>query len=381
MTRLLRTLNWIASRGHRWLGFVAGAIVIVMAMTGMLLVFKDPVVHALNPRLAHISQAFASGTQPLPLPQLLHPGLYPAEQPIARVIIDPSGERPSSLRFSASPRNAVYFDPYTGQPLKAIKGLALFSQIQEIHQHLAAGRGGKAVIDATACSVVVLCLSGSFLFLVRTAGRWRSVFRLSGRSWQQTLKQLHGLLGIWGVALFLTIALTGLYWSYGWYHRAAHSLLAGPHRAALDHPAARQATVSRATLTSWQKALDQFPHCTRRFIDLRVISSDAFWANLRCLPETPAAPPGFSGVIRVHQDHIIAQYPLAREPVGQRLLVQIAALHTGQLFGTAGRILWFIAALALAVIAATGLLTFRAHWSSSKRHRERTAASAPTRHG
>ena len=237
------------------------------------------------------------------------------------------------------------------------------------------------MIDATACSVVVLCLSGSLLFLVRTGGRWRSVFGLYRRSWQQPLKQLHGLLGIWGVALFLTIALTGLYWSYGWYHRAAHALLAGPHRAALEHPAARQATVSRATLASWQKALDQFPHCTRRFIDLRVISSDAFWATVRCLPATPAAPPGFSGVIRVRQDHIIAHYPLAREPAGQRLLMQIAALHTGQLFGTAGRILWFIAALALATIAATGLLSFRAHWSSSKRQREHTAASAPTRHG
>lgn len=351
-------LNWIALYGHRWLGLAAGGVVMVMALTGSMLAWKDPLISALNPRLAQISTAFAAGAKPLPLTELLPPLLSRSTATLSRVIIDPSGERPSTLRFTPAPGKECAFDPYSGAPIDSIRGQATFRFIQEIHQHLAAGRYGKALTGATALIVLGLSFSGPYLFLRRRGWRWRGGWRIERRfGWRSSLRQLHALLGIGSFALFLIMAMTGLYLSYGWYHRGAQILLAGPHAAAFDHPPPRQAKISRMTMAAWQNALDQL--CSRRTIDLRVVSSEDFWANIHCLSQSPRAKQQFTGVIYVHKDQIIVRYPLAQESVGQRLLVQIVSLHSGQLFGTVSRLLWMIAAIALVIIGATGWLTFR----------------------
>ena len=358
-------LKWLILHGHRWFGLAAGGVVMVMALTGSVLAWKDPLIGALNPRLAQIATSFAAGAEPLPLTDLLPPLLHRSAGTFSRLIIDPSGAQPSTLRFTPAPGNERAFNPYSGAAIDSIRGLTTLRLIQDIHQHLAAGRRGKALTGATALIVVGLSLSGPFLFLRRRGWRWPGILHIDRRwGWRSTLRQLHGLIGIGSVAVFLTMAMTGLYGSYDWYHRGAQKLLAGAHAAAFDHPPPREARISRVTMAAWQNVLDQL--CSRRAIDLRVVSSEDFWANIHCFAQSPRAKEQFSGVIQVHADHIIARYPLAQESVGQRLLAQMVSLHSGQLFGTVNRLLWMIAAMALVIISATGWLTFRLNPRSSK---------------
>ncbi len=365
---LLFQLHWL-------LGITAGLVLSVMGATGALMSFEDEVVRLVNPAIAQLAQRHAAGEQALPMDVLLQrldlarqaPGTGPA---VTRMLIDPTGMRPSNARLAAKGSARVYFDPYTGQRVAAPRLSDAFAFIEDLHRHLTAGKRGQAVTGACTLILLFFCASGLYLRWPRrwwSPRTWLAVeWRRQGRSF---LWSLHAVFGTWCLLVYLLVALTGLTWSYPWYRDGMAALLGAepaPHAEQRSHA---KATVDFARV---QRTLGSIPVTRHAALDVRIPARAGQPLIARFLPEDPDHDRAFdtleidpaSGALLTRRDY--AQ--LAR---GQQWMASMFPLHTGSFFGLPGRIVVMLASLGMSVFFVSGWMLYL-----DRRRKKRAARTA-----
>ncbi len=209
-----RVLFWI----HLTAGCVAGLVILVMSVTGILLAYKRQILY----RADRVSQ-WQPGAQRLPVEQLL------AE------ITKSQGKTPSAITVRSSSADPVWFDfgreriilmnPYTGEVLgEASPQLrAFFSSVEGWHRWLAIGgegrSSGRAVTGACNLSFLVLVLTGPFLWWPKewTRNNLRKITLFRGGAWGRARDwNWHNVFGFWCALPLLLIVLTGVVMSYAW---------------------------------------------------------------------------------------------------------------------------------------------------------------------
>lgn len=147
-----------------------------MGLTGASMSFENEIVRMANPASAQLAQRHAAGERPLPVDALLQRlALAPTgagqKHAVTRLLIDPTGARPSAARLSGKGGGLVYFDPYTGERVAPPRLSAAFAFIEDLHRNLTAGKRGQAVTGACALILLFFCASGLYL---RWPRRWWS---------------------------------------------------------------------------------------------------------------------------------------------------------------------------------------------------------------
>ncbi|MES2071381.1 MAG: PepSY-associated TM helix domain-containing protein [Pseudomonadota bacterium] len=369
---------------HWLLGISAGLVLAVMGATGGLYAFADDILGLLNPAITQVS---AAGGAALPPAELL-----------ARIKLN----RPyvSSLSLSGSATDAArlgfmlpvagseqkkfelqYVNPYTGQLLGKPRGEDFFRFVLDLHRKLALGDTGKAVTGASALVLVFMCLSGLYLrWPKKNAWHWRLWLTLdakrSGRGW---LSELHAVSATWLLLMLLLAALTGLYWSYGWYRGWVGNLAApapykqvqGVPKTAVGNASAAGAPAEPNLAAVWQtfrtevadyrKLIMLLPSRPGQAVQILYVDSQAphRYANSKLLLDAQ------TGAIQKHEHY-------TEQAAGARLLASVYALHSGSYWGVAGMLMMMLASLALPGFAVTGWLMYLA------RRKEKSRTSMPS---
>ncbi len=191
---------------HRWAGLVTGLVLLVMAGTGGALLFMD----AANWR----------GHRPVS-PQGIGVSLAPAlaqaaaahpDHAVTNVLLPRSADRAwiILLRHPATDDRIIAdVDPYSG----ALLGFRDFDRtpfrvLLDLHYTLFAGAAGKIVTTVMGVVLVVLALTGLWIY----RGAIRGLFHLPGRrSWRQGgVIWLHKWTGLWALAFCLLWGVTGV---------------------------------------------------------------------------------------------------------------------------------------------------------------------------
>ena len=208
---------------HLVTGIVAGLIIFVMSVTGVLLAFERQIV-AFAERDVRTGQPPAPGVSRLDLDTLMTRARAAA----------PEG-KPSGVMLRADPtamvivnfgrEQTIFVNPYTGAVLgEGAKTLRdFFRMMMDWHRWLGtegASRDiGRAITGACNAAFVVMVVTGLYLWWPR---RWTPQalkaalvpnFRLRGkpRDWNW-----HNTTGFWFASVLLCITLTGLVMSYQW---------------------------------------------------------------------------------------------------------------------------------------------------------------------
>lgn len=345
---------------HWLLGISAGAILAVMGLSGAMLSFEDELLRAANPGFATLADHHAEGQQPLALSELVPMLQAGSEQPLQRLRVDASGQRPSVARFAGGKQNWVYFDPYNGERFSALRGQALFDFIEDLHRHLVAGERGKWITGGCAIALLFFTLSGLYLRWPRRWWHWRSWLAVEwARSGRGFLWSLHSVVGTWVLLIYLMSALTGLWWSFDWYRSAASTLLGVP--APARHAVAADAPLD---LRKVEATLYAQPGVRRGFIDLRLPEKPGQALNVRVMAGDPALRSGHHD--RAHDllqldpatGAILDARPYDRQGTGGRLATSVFALHSGSYFGLPGRIVVMLSSAAMSLFFITGWLLY-----------------------
>ncbi|MFI0443986.1 PepSY-associated TM helix domain-containing protein [Actinomadura sp. 6N118] len=202
-------------RWHFYAGLIVAPVLVLLAATGSLYLFKDPYE---NWRYKDLRSVSASGTaQPLSTQidaaKATRPGralksVIPAGRPdrSTRVILAGTESGPFAQGVS------VYVNPYTGKVLGEVDDSAtLMRKIRTLHGELMVGPIGDRVVETSACWALVLAGSGVYLW-------WRGPARkrVKNRAGRPLLRRVHALTGVWAGVVIVFLIISGLPWSGVW---------------------------------------------------------------------------------------------------------------------------------------------------------------------
>jgi len=378
---LRKTIFWI----HLALGCLAGIVVLIMSVTGVLLAYERQVT-------SWVDRGFRS-VPPGPASTRL-----PIETMVARVS-DLNRAIPSAITLHSDPaapaevtfgREHVFMvDVYTGNVLGegSPTTRSFFQKIEAWHRWLGASNEkratGRAISGACNSAFFILVVSGPFLWIPRRWS-WQTVkaaalFRkdLSGRARDFNW---HNVIGIWcAVPLFL-IVLSGVVMSYPWANNLLYRLTGtqppgqgnalrseGGPRQGQRPPRGDAAESNLAGLNLlWTRVEQQVPGW--RSLTLRMPPSGR-GPMIFTIDTGNGGRPDLRSQLTLDRRtaEVIRWEPFSSYNTGRRLRAWFRFLHTGEAGGIPGETVAGIASAGAAMLVWTGISLALRHLARSRR--------------
>jgi uncharacterized iron-regulated membrane protein len=205
-------------RWHFYAGLFVIPFMLILAMTGIIYLFKPQLDAAMYHNLMFVSP----GTTTLPYTeqvQFAQKG-YP-DATVTQITPSVAPDRSTEvLLTTADQRNLMVFvNPYTGQVLgDRDEDNNLQAIARKIHGELLIGKMGDYLVELAACWGLVLLISGLYLWLPRH--KFTLLGTLIPRLWSRNKRvfwrDLHAVPGFYGILLIGFLILTGLPWTGFW---------------------------------------------------------------------------------------------------------------------------------------------------------------------
>lgn len=218
-------------RWHFYAGLFVAPLLLILAITGSIYLFKDEIENTLHAPLHFAAQRERS----LPASRLI--AAAQAAHPGAVTRIDLPGDPRRTAQVFASPSEGpplrVFVDPGTARVHGAfVYTRTLVGLADTVHGSLMLGRVGDAIVELAACWALLLIATGLYLWWPRDRG-WRHAlwpdWRARGRPFWRSL---HSAIGAWVAALVVFLILTGLPWAGVW----GDLLRAGTQQLGIGYP-------------------------------------------------------------------------------------------------------------------------------------------------
>ena len=354
---------------HLTAGVLAGAIILVMSVTGVLLAFEKQVTAFAERDLR--ADARAAEGQPLPLSRLVAAAAASADAKPSNVTVRSDRQAPLAVAFGRG--RTLFVDRYSGAVLgEGATGVRGFFQVNEdLHRWLAlkgdVRERGKAVTGAANLAFLFIVLSGLILWFPR---RWNGrafrnalLFRKGTRGMARDFNW-HHVFGIWAFLPLVLIVASATVISYPWATRLVYQAFGST-------PAARQGSGDRDAAAADPAALDR-------------VWSAASAEAARVAPAWQSIgmrlPLPVEGEITVSLDEgtgarpdkrsqlILGGAPLrlvehktyVQQSAGQQARSWLRWIHTGEAGGLAGQLVAMLASAAAVMLVWTGIaLTLR----------------------
>lgn len=345
---------------HRYIGALAAAILLVLAVTGGALIFKDELLRLQYPSLS------------IPLPKLSVEDHANA----LRSIHVHYGAQLLMVRMPVEgvPAYRVFLD---GR--EAIVSLGTFEIIDEwrwnesltgilfeVHYRLLAGQPGKIVVGVLGILLSLMALSGMYLWWgVRRQFRGSSL-KLKTMS-RPGLIRFHRDSGAITAVLLVLFGLTGAGVVFGDSTRAVLNYLLSPGAESSTRPVVRaNADVPTPSHTILRLVQDELAEGDLMSWSPPKASSAVHHFRFR-MPGEPHPYGRSSVLVDGLSGTILATEDATQVSRGDRVANWMFPLHSARIGGPLYRIISFLAAIALAAISLTGLIAFVKGFKPAKR--------------
>lgn len=371
-----RPVKQFLLRLHSIVGLTAALVLSCAGLTGALMSFEDEVIALLNRRIMQVPAREAGRLTPDALVGRVEAGTGGRVDALS---LSSDGALAVRVRFardaSGQRREAVYVDPYDGRILGTATGEAAFATIRRLHRFLLLpgdGNGpGRWITGAAVLGLPILLISGVVLRWPRRPGHLPVWYRLHLSAHGRSLyRSLHSVIGTWLIPVYLVIALSGLWWSYGWYREGATWLLGGTP--SVRKVAARDGRSDRSTEHSgakpqpvmtldraWDVFLARYGTNYGKATLIVPSRKDAGMVRIRLMAhDAPSEAVRDEIRIDTESGRIAAVERYADKTVGEVVLARVLDIHTGRMFGLAGRIVFMVGAAMMPLFMVTGILLY-----------------------
>ena len=369
---------------HLWTGLSFGAILVVLGLTGSLLSWIHELDAMLNPGMLQVAPPshmrtgdswridaalVQSATDTLAAnPDYGRPSMLELPERAGDVFVAwyRPAPAPDAAPWVQAVTRQVMVDPatlaVTGERNWGEAGLSrplLMPTLFHIHRYLVAGEVGKLVIAVTGVSLLLMTASGIVLWWPRMAKAaiWKALTVRHGGSWPRFSFQLHRAGGFFAAPMLLVTAFSGVYFNMpGWVTPAIKAVSTVTPNGKLSNQSAARGGVSAADAVTAAQA--QFPAGRVSRLSFPAKPGLPFEVRVRQPGELRMGP----GATRISVDSGDGKVLRIIDPVratgGDKLISWLFPLHTGEAFGTAGRV--FISLFGLVPLAffITGLVVW-----------------------
>ena len=341
---------------HRRVALVFAPLLLLQALTGALLLFKEPLARIIDPAGMEVS---GNGARPAEVSLLLaKASSIDPDYRVARLFL-PQNERATvfaQLNDAAGRTHYASLDPSTGAVLAfgTVWRFPLEAALQ-LHYRLMDGTAGLAIVLGN--GIALIWLAGTGLMTWRPArGRILKSLAIRGNLPARIkLRQFHRSAGVLVSIVVLFSAVSGILLAYPDLADAGSA----PQGLAVEPYNSAQVDAAIALASS------RFPEA--RIRDIRFPLADRLDINFFAPERNPRAV----HVVSVAPKHrrIIRVIPAHQN---DEVWMTVLPLHTGDSFGLAGRILLLAEAAALAFLAVSGPIMW---WRARKGIRSKRKAS------
>lgn len=344
---------------HLYLGLIASLILMIVAITGAMLSYEKELLRLFNYDSFYVKPQ----ERVLPFDEMIEK--FQAQKPNAKITgISFAGEANSAYIFRIASKtnrkgNSVYINPYTADILPEVSGAKFFRFIQDLHRRLTFGEVGKQIVGASTIILIVLLLSGIYLYMPKIKRGFINSLKINKKAKGiGFISSLHSVVGMWIIPLYLTIALTGLYWSYTWYNNALFAITG------VEKP-------QRFIAQSGQKRIPLKPKEVEKVFNKFLQEVNQYQYIMMFIPQVGSEYRFF--YIDKNPAHVYARNSMIIDanimditkheryndkPIEAKLMSSMLALHSGEFFGGFGQLLMFLASLAMPIFAITGFMLY-----------------------
>ncbi|MBY6261540.1 PepSY domain-containing protein [Azospirillum sp. 412522] len=210
-------------RWHFFAGLICAPIVILLAVTGGIYLFKDQINDRLHADLRIVAPKSIERLAPSALVAKAleaHPGTIKGYAPPA------APDRAAEVRIVGSDglKDTLYVDPYDGRVLGGLwdggaAGSPSMYVVRKLHSLQYVGWFAERIVEGVAGWMVLMTVSGIYLWWPRGRqdGQTGGVVTVRGRPGKRLFwRDLHAVTGIFVSAFIVFLAMTGLPWSGYW---------------------------------------------------------------------------------------------------------------------------------------------------------------------
>lgn len=362
---------------HLWLGLVSGLFVFVIALTGALYAFEEEIssLHSYH----HVEVRNSEFLAPSRLQQLAENQLPGKKMNSIRY---QGGEKSVEAMFygySPSYYYIVFLDPYNGKVLK-VKDMNkdFFRIVMQGHFYLWLPPAvGQPLVVASTIVFLLVLISGVVIWFPKTLSKIKNRLLVRWKKGVRAYKVNYDLhvVGGWYVTIFgLIFALTGLVWGLPPYADGVHKLVGGTK--SLQYGVSLPKSQPVASLSPeqavdhvWVRMMREYPDAGAISITPSRDSASAITANVTQADglywKTDYRYFAPRSLAEVKSENIYGRF--ADADGADRLLRMNYDIHTGRIWGFAGKILAFLASLFIASLPVTGTVIWwrkrrKANW-------------------
>ncbi len=367
----------IAYQLHLWLGLTSGLIIVIIATTGCILAFEDELKHWIHPQRYFVEKI---EKKKLPLSELTLRAeqSLPDSLKIKRVQMSSDPSRTYVFRTLKMNNEAysfwgtylyyyrVYIDPYSGKVQEVEDAKKDFFEIVlDLHRRLLLGEKiGKTITGYSTLLFSIILLSGLVIWYPRKMSKamLKGMFLIkTSANWKRINYDVHNVLGFYAVIPLLLICYSALIWSFKdidkWVENTLNGTSVKEKKAESKIPDGEfthQKNILDLVgdrvlkdLHGKKSAMINFPRTKEGTYYAEVNFDNRYYRNIHYNIDQ------YSGDILKYQS-----YKDKTIGNGSALRERNYDLHTGSIFGTTGRLIYFLAAIIAASLPITGFIIY-----------------------
>ena len=350
---------------HLWLGLSSGIIVFIIAITGCLYAFQV--------EIQNITQEYRFVTEQqspfLPPSQLLKIAQKQLpDKTIHAIKYNGKTDAAEAIFFHYEPTYyyTTYLNPYSGKVLKTVDNESgFFHFILDGHYYLwLPEKIGQVVVGTATLIFLFLIISGFILWFPKNknAVKQRLWFKWkNGMKWKRKNYDLHNITGFYVLIIAILFAVTGLVWGFQWFASSYYKVLGGEKSLIYEEPVSKpfkeQKNTSREPLDAiWYKMAVEYPKAQSIEIHPPETDSSSIAVNANFDKETYSKIDyryfDQYSLKEINVDHLWGRNK--EDKIADSLMKMNYDIHTGGIFGLAGKVFAFLISLLIASLPITG---------------------------
>lgn len=348
---------------HLWLGLGSGIILFLVCLSGTILTFQT-----------EIKSLFAEELKVDPQQgkviaiENLQQNLE-KEGSVTGLTLPKNSNKAYEFKVKTSPEDrrgtTFYVNQYTGdyQQLGENPADEFFFTMFRMHRWLLFDSAiGRPIVGIATIIFLFLSISGVVLWFPKKKIKWKTLkpgFKIKwSANWKRINHDLHNTLGFYSCLLLIVMTLTGLFWSFDWYKDLGSQVLGTQIFGGRGGPK----IASETNADSKTLELAEIINISNQNLDYPGETSISFPQDengifsIRKYEAGNWSPNTYDMLVIDRDGKILKKELFSEKPANVQVASLIKPIHTGEIFGTFSKTLYFLACLIATSLPITGTI-------------------------
>lgn len=347
---------------HLWLGLASGIVLFLVCLSGTVLAFEHEIKDAFSAKFQ-----IQKKNQKLDVDALASVLTENNQSVVSSVKIPADDLKPYSFRVKKDPKqrrgSTVLVNPYTAEIKKVEKSSAdaFLTTMFRLHRWLLLDtKIGRPIVGVATIIFFFLAISGIVLWFPKKL-KWKNIkqgLKIKTKAkWKRVNYDLHNTLGFYASIFLIIMCITGLCWSFTSYRTGLGNLI-GAKIFSRSTPKFNAKNLKESKIITYTQALAIANETLNYEGDVSIgfpTKKNNYFSTSKTNKNNWSPVTSDRLYLSLSGDILEVQY-FKDKPLNVQFASLIKPIHTGQIFGTFSKIIYFLACLIATSLPITGTI-------------------------